>query len=137
MNSGRGIADDLFLVAEFKLPEGGSFSYGVDARQLWDLLQGANELAMISKAFPSLPPGVTNKIVTLVLHIPFPAIGDVTVALTCGSRGGPGVARTITIPNVILAPAAEHFTDDSKGSSRDKEIKDRMHQVAISECISA
>jgi hypothetical protein len=71
-NSGRGLAEGLFLTAELTLPKGSRFYFSMEMPHAWNSWQGEHDFTMISKTFPPLPPGPGVKILTLRLEIPFP-----------------------------------------------------------------
>jgi len=133
-NSGRGLAEDIFFGAELTLPDGGSFDFHMEVPHDWRSWRGPRQFTMMSKAFPPLPPGSDIRILVLRLAIPFPVADDVVVALTCGSRNGPGAARTIFLPSTILAPAVEHYTHPY-GTQAQKGSGDQLHEGAIKECL--
>jgi hypothetical protein len=107
-NVGRGIAEDLFFGAETNLPSGCQAYFPLTEH--WKGWRVANRFTMISQSFPGLPPGSENSVVELVLEFSTEVEGDIVIDLTCGTRNGPGVARTIMFPSAILKPALEHYT---------------------------
>jgi hypothetical protein len=132
-NTGRGIAEDIFLSAETQLPEGCQASF--PSTEHWDAWSIGNRRTLVSKSFPRLPPGSENMIVELILIFGREVRGDVAIDLTCGARNGPGVTRTITLPAVALHQAVEHyiFTYDNATAMT---AADKIHEQLITECLA-
>jgi Putative DNA-binding domain len=112
VNDGRGIAEELFFSAETKLPTSCNASFPVTEQwRHWRITKdGRDRFTMISSAFPHLPPGTENLVVELLLIFGNAVADDIVIDLVCGTRNGPGVARTITLPRTVMAAALEHYT---------------------------
>jgi hypothetical protein len=109
LNVGRGIAEDLFFLADEDLPANCIASF--PRTEHWEGWKNGTQTTLISKSFPRLPPGSQNVIVDVLLSFPTLPAGDVVLDLTCGSRSGPGVNRRIVFPaDALLRPALEQFT---------------------------
>jgi len=134
-NSGRGIADDLFLNTELKLPVGCHATFVQNnAFSVWrNTKDGRDRRTMMSNTFPPLPPGAENQVMTFVLDITR-ADADIIVDLDCGIRRGPGTSFSLILPQRVLAPALEHYTHayQDVGSKR---AGDAIHETAIQECL--
>jgi hypothetical protein len=100
----------------------------------WNSWRREHQLTMMSRTFPPLPPGSVVTIITLRLELPFPVDNDVSIDLTCGSKNGPGTARTIFLPNTILTPAVKHYTFQYDSLSQ-RQAADKVYEPAIKECL--
>jgi hypothetical protein len=51
------------------------------------------------------------------------------------NTNGPGVARTIVLPRIVLVPAVEHYTHPY-GDPAARKPGDELHEKAIKECLA-
>jgi hypothetical protein len=137
LNNGRGLADDIFLNGECTgLPTRASCYWHVNT-DLWDRWSRGNQFTIVSKTFSRLPPGSGRDILEICLQIFDPIQDDVVLAITCGSRNGPGTARTIIFPHAVIARVVEHYIGDSPRNPRDRMIVEKMCLEHIMKCLSA
>ncbi len=127
-NNGRGMAEDIFLNADWVLPEGCQASF--PSTEHWEAWTTGNRRTFVSKSFPRLPPGSENMIVGLILNFGREVASDVVINLSCGTRNGPGVAHTITLPATALRPALKHYVQryDTEAA---RAAADKLYEEAI------
>jgi hypothetical protein len=109
-NDGRGIAEEIFCVAEAKRPSGSkvAFPYDKDHYRGWRTLSDGRDCFTLLLSQAVLPPGTEQYAFGIQIECTR-GQGDVVFTVSCGSRGGPGAAQTIVIPGPIVDAAIEHY----------------------------
>ncbi len=135
LNTGRGIADDLFLNTEWKLPSGSTINFSPNnAFTVWQTTAG-NRRTMMSREYPPLPPSAENHVVAFGLDIHQVAGGDAIIDLDCGMRRGPGTSASIPLPRKLLDDMLAHYTHDYRQDTASKRAGDERFEALVRECI--
>lgn len=106
-NVGRGLAEDIFFIAEGYVDDNYSVTFQMTEPQrwnFWDLNRnGRQGITVISNSFPPLPPGSEVLIGNLDIRASLAPPDGISMDLTCGARNGPGASRTITFRQVDMS----------------------------------
>src|SRR5690348_12659672 len=96
-----GIADDLSLVLNLALPAGCSVNYlSADTFHIWKIdHDGQSQISCVSKEFPPLPPGSTNKLFTFVRWL---SESEAASASALAGSAFPSVSSITRIPQGAL-----------------------------------
>lgn len=139
-NIGRGIADDLFLNTEFKLPTRCFVTFRHSDKTFIDWqFNDRGRHTMVSRDYPPLPPGSENYVTDLKVEVNKAVgdalIGDAIIDIDCGMRLGPGTSVSITFPRTLLEDALAHYSHEYGRDWATKEAGDQRYEALFRECL--
>jgi hypothetical protein len=141
INKGRGFAEDIFCVVDAKWPQSNRVRYAVNSMHVSNAPAGLRFIDDRRDYFTQmlgddtkLPPGAQLCALHINIEIEKRELGDYAFTVSCGSRGGPGAAQTITITGDIVDEAFEHYTHQGYDPVTKKAGDDHC-QKRIEQCL--
>ena len=112
LNTGRGLADDIFCIIDIELPVHviPPFPRDREDYQAWRTTNERRNSWTLLLTGLRLPPGTEAPAFSITLDIHRRPDADCRLAISFGASGGPGGATELVFPVQLIADAYEHYT---------------------------